>query len=522
MYAEDYENRGFPFRNFLLKLILVIVFALILVWFLPKFIQPKIVQQNCAGEKKASTAECSSDAFKALTSQIFQDNLDKMKEAAVSYYTNDRLPVEPGDKDKMTLKDMIEKKIILELYDKNNKKVDEEASYVEITKMDNEYLLKVNIKDSEKEDYILVHLGCYNYCKSLLCEKEDYVNGQIKASKASSTVAITPGYSSYTVNTSNVPSTTVVNRYYTGQPIYNYYYYTTTNNTTNTTTTTTIINNYCSDCDEPTPSQQKYIYEYKKVTGAKIGDWTPWGAWEKADCNTAEIKCSDNNPSCLKELQMLKRKEQIGTYNKTFAKERQESRQVGTRKELSCSKYNYLIIDNKSYTLTTTTEYTRITTLTTTRQAAIRVAGGWEYVARRTYKVAPKDTLTTHYKFVGADYSKCTTTCLSEPEFIYDVYTYKKDIKEKALTETTLDVHHNTVATASCGELVQKEIPIFRTITVTDKSTINKPLYGTVCYKSTKTREVIDHGKTKYKWSYKNNKSLINDGWVMTGKKKAI
>ena len=215
MYAEDYENRGFPFRNFLLKLILVIVFALILVWFLPKFIQPKIVQQNCAGEKKASTAECSSDAFKALTSQIFQDNLDKMKEAAVSYYTNDRLPVEPGDKDKMTLKDMIEKKIILELYDKNNKKVDEEASYVEITKMDNEYLLKVNIKDSEKEDYILVHLGCYNYCKSLLCEKEDYVNGQIKASKASSTVAITPGYSSYTVNTSNVPSTTVINRYIT-------------------------------------------------------------------------------------------------------------------------------------------------------------------------------------------------------------------------------------------------------------------------------------------------------------------
>ena len=35
--------------------------------------------------------------------------------------------------------------------------------------MDDEYLLKVNLKDSEKEDYILVHLGCYTYCDSYIC-----------------------------------------------------------------------------------------------------------------------------------------------------------------------------------------------------------------------------------------------------------------------------------------------------------------------------------------------------------------
>ena len=515
MYVEDYENKGFPFRNFLLKLILVIAFALIIAGVLPKVIQPKIVQQNCVGEKKASTAECNSNAFKALTSQIFQDNLDKMKDAAISYYTNDRLPVNNGDKDKMTLGNMIEKKIILELYDKNNNKVDKEASYVEITKMENEYLLKVNIKDSEKEDYILVHLGCYNYCKSLLCEKEES-SGQIKSSRVSSNVSITPGYSSYTVNTSNEPaaSTTIVNRYYTGKTIINNYY----NNTTNITNNITINN--CKDCHKPSPSQDKYIYEYKKTTGAKLSDWTPWSNWEQADCNTAEIKCSDNNPACLKELQMYSRKEKIGQYTKTFAKERRESRQVGTRQEKACSKFNYLIIDNKSYTLTSTTEYTRITTLTTTREAAVRVAGGWTYVGRKTYKSAPADTLTTHYKFVGADYSSCTTTCLSEPNFIYDIYTYSKSIYEKALTETTLDVNHQVIATASCGEIVTKEIPIFRTITVTDKSTIDKPLYGTVCYKSTKTRSVIDKGTTKTKWSYKNNMSLINEGWVMTGKKK--
>ena len=201
MYTSEYEKRGFPFRDFLTKLILVIVFVLLLVLLLPKFIQPKIVQQNCTDSKASSNEECSTLAYSSLTSQIFRDNLDEMKEAAVSYYTTERLPKNVGDKEKMTLQAMIEKKIITALIDKNNKAVDTEKSYVEITKMDNEYLLKVNIKDSEKEDYILVHLGCYNYCNSYLCEKNTAEEtGFVKSSRSSSTtsyVAVTP---SYTVN----------------------------------------------------------------------------------------------------------------------------------------------------------------------------------------------------------------------------------------------------------------------------------------------------------------------------------
>ena len=42
MYTEEYENRGFPFRNFLLKLILIIIFVFLLVWLLPKFIAPAV------------------------------------------------------------------------------------------------------------------------------------------------------------------------------------------------------------------------------------------------------------------------------------------------------------------------------------------------------------------------------------------------------------------------------------------------------------------------------------------------
>ena len=150
MYNEEYENRGFPFRDFLLKLILVIIFVFLLVWLLPKFITPAVVEQT-GGATDIS----------ALTSQIFAENLDKMKEAAISYYTDERLPKNVGESHKMTLSDMIGKKIITPLIDKNNKPCDVEGSYVEITKMDDEYLLKVEqwLQASDKATIFEVFIG---------------------------------------------------------------------------------------------------------------------------------------------------------------------------------------------------------------------------------------------------------------------------------------------------------------------------------------------------------------------------
>ena len=72
-----YKENEFPFKDFLTKLILVIIFALLLVWLLPKFITPTIVQENCNGSKKSgSNPECSL-AYSSLTSQIFQEYPNK-------------------------------------------------------------------------------------------------------------------------------------------------------------------------------------------------------------------------------------------------------------------------------------------------------------------------------------------------------------------------------------------------------------------------------------------------------------
>ena len=284
---------------------------------------------------------------------------------------------------------------------------------------------------------------------------------------------------------------------------------------------------YTKQCTTPEPEKQ-YVYKYKKVTGATLSKWSAWSEWEKTSCDTKEIACDTNNDACTKKRQLYERKEQIGTYKDTFTKQRQEQRQVATYTQKACSKYNYIIVDNTTYAITDTTTYTTINKVTTTKTTAVTRAGGWTYSGRGSYANPPRDTATTHYKFVGADYSKCTSTCTSLPNFYYDAYNYTAgDMKvttsttttpiTTANTTTTTTSHTDSSVTATCGELVTKEVPVYRTVEVTDKSSINKPLYGTVCYKSEKTREVIEEGKTQYKWSTYNNQTLIKDGWVMTG-----
>ncbi|MBQ5854394.1 MAG: hypothetical protein IIW50_01110, partial [Alistipes sp.] len=48
-------------------------------------------------------------------------------------------------------------------------------------------------------------------------------------------------------------------------------------------------------------------------------------------------------------------------------KERQEQRQVASYKEKACSKFNYLIVDQAHYKLSSTIEYTKISQVTTNK-----------------------------------------------------------------------------------------------------------------------------------------------------------
>ena len=104
---------------------------------------------------------------------VFDNNIRNIKEAAISYFTNERLPQTVGDTVKITLKEMKDKKLVLNVIDGSNKLCSDDKTYVEVTKDEDEYVMKIFLSCSDMEDYILVHLGCYDYCDSNVCEKKD-------------------------------------------------------------------------------------------------------------------------------------------------------------------------------------------------------------------------------------------------------------------------------------------------------------------------------------------------------------
>ena len=136
------ERRGLRVKDLLIRLILIIIFIFLLIWLFP------------------------TPNLKPLNNQIFADNVARMKDAAKSYYTVERLPKDINTSKRMTLKEMIDNHLILPLMDSNGKYCNPEKSYVQITKLENEYIIKVKLSCSDKSDYIIEHYGCYDICSN--------------------------------------------------------------------------------------------------------------------------------------------------------------------------------------------------------------------------------------------------------------------------------------------------------------------------------------------------------------------
>ncbi len=222
-----YRSRedGFVLTDIILQILFFVLFIFALIWLFPT--------KGFVNNMKKQVSGTSAD-YQVLSNRIFNENLLDMKTAAESYYTIPRLPRNTGDKVSMTLSEMIDKKLVLPIQDKNGNSCDINDSYVEVIKRADEYELKVVLNCSDKEDYLVVHLGCYQYCENDICEKTNDTN---------------------TVTNSNSGQTTVVkNIVTTERPVIN-------NNIT--------INN-CIDCEEG-PVRTEPIYYCKYINGKYYG-----------------------------------------------------------------------------------------------------------------------------------------------------------------------------------------------------------------------------------------------------------
>lgn len=214
MYNERRDN--FSIKDIVLQILFVIVFIFILMWLFP-------------------SKQFVKDSLQPLYDRIFNENILMMKDAAKSYYTDPRLPQKVGDKVSMTLGEMLDKKIILPFTDSKGRACDNTASYVEITKMDEEYIMKVNLKCTEQENYLLVYMGCYTYCTTTICEKN---KEDVK------TPTIIPTKPKPTPNPTNKPKPTPT----------------------------------------PTPKPGKeYICQYIKTVDASYTDWGNWSSWSTTE-----------------------------------------------------------------------------------------------------------------------------------------------------------------------------------------------------------------------------------------------
>ena len=133
----------------------------------------------------------------AFYDSVFNNNVQSMKDAADSYFTKERMPEKVGDSVKLTLQQMLDKKLILPFLDKDGNECDANKSYIKVTKGEKEYTLEVHLSCPNKEDYIIEPIGCYNFCPeqtvncSCSCAQEEKPttddNGKVTVNKPQTT-----------------------------------------------------------------------------------------------------------------------------------------------------------------------------------------------------------------------------------------------------------------------------------------------------------------------------------------------
>ena len=153
------ERNGFSIIGFIAQVLVILLFVFVLMWLFPT--KSYIENNNGGGNNNVNTEI------------LFNQNLASMKDAAREYFTVSKLPKKVGESATLTLGDMIDKSMVVEFTDGNGNKCDTTASYVKVTKIDDEYEMIVTLTCSGVTKSIKTKLGCYNYCTSDICESEE-------------------------------------------------------------------------------------------------------------------------------------------------------------------------------------------------------------------------------------------------------------------------------------------------------------------------------------------------------------
>ena len=502
MYTETRNN--FSIRSVILQFLFVALFVFILIWLFPMKSDMK---------KAISSIDNSDNNLSILYDRIFNENLLAMKESAKDYFTLQRLPQKVGDSTKLTLRQMLDKKIILPFVDKNGKQCDLDASYVLVTKHDEEYVMKVNLKCGKEENYLIVNMGCYDYCKGTICEKKTtptkvvtttkkkvtttkyyckYVNGKYYDNKGK--IVTKTAYEKacvkkpevkkyyckivngkYYDNKGNVVSKeTYVKACTKPEEVEKTYYCEIVNGKYyNATGKIVTKEEYEDSCIEKEPEYQ-YLYEYKKVTEGttKYSDWSSWSTTAVSPSSTREVQTKQEE---VKKL--------IG-YN------------VKTVNDLTKPIFKAEKVVVGSTTVTACGSYNLTTTVT-----------GYEekYIGTVKLTSAPTSTTSLRYEAVGTYNWYCNNDCTSGTVYLYKVYQrtpVTSSLYSCSSYKSFTTAYEATKTVLTGYEKKQEKVPVYDT-------------YSKTYYRyRTKTKTT---GETYLKWSTYNDTKLLSDNYHYTG-----
>ena len=500
MYQNERKD-SFNFKSFFLTLLLIL-----LVVFLMLFIFPTkwdLKKNHNTGDGLQSTSDI--QELSILYDEIFANNVMRMKDAAIGYFTTDRLPKKVGESKKLTLQEMYDLHLVLKMKDKNGKACRVKKSYVEMTKLDNEYHLKVNLSCGDYDDYIIVYLGCYSYCSKGICEKkvEQSSTGKGKADVPSTNPKITTKYyckiidgkyydaKGNVVSKSEYEKSCSTPKYYC--KVVNGKYYDKNGNIVSK-------ENYEKSC-----TTKKKMYEYKLTTSSTT-TCAAWSNWQKTAIRATDTVKVETKTE--KEITgYTTKKVQIGTKKVTTTKNVAEKYIAGYTTKLVATGTKKVWIGT-----TTQTTYTKVAAGTVETYAGI---GSGTSV--------PANTSTTTYKFLSTNKERSCSYCNEETIYTYEIY--KKETVYKTV-ESTVEVPVYKEVTV----YEKKEVPVYaskvvpKTVTTEEPiyKDVQEPIYGNVTYYRSKTCKTTP-GTTTYKWSYNYPDSeLDSQGYKFTGNVKEV
>ena len=318
MYTEENARGRFPLRDILLKAIIIIIFLILVIWLITKLTTP---------DKTNSEASSNYD-------KIFSENLEKMESAAFKYYTEDKLPKQTGEKKELTLREMINLNLLEAFTDANNEACDVNKSYIRLTKNDEDYTLRINLKCKEKEDYKLLRVGEYDYCDDTICKKDSKKEKKETKEEVKEEVEIIESATDNKENNQLQSNSNTNSRSAASLPTGN------TSNSNNSSNT---------------------MYEYIKTTGPTFSNWSNWSVWKYNTLNMTAVTCNNTDTSCLREIKLTSVDNvYVGTDkygNKLYGtvkyyKERTRTLISNASSDIKWSTYNDLNLINQGYSYT--------------------------------------------------------------------------------------------------------------------------------------------------------------------------